>query len=98
MIYADKISFNRGDEKRLDTIVDINLFSSSSEGVNGWYHKETINKWLNEKRYVIEVDDDAGLHPELVPVNDDHVKYVRSSKDDTEEDNLLKLDIYYEKQ
>ncbi|EPC76165.1 hypothetical protein Lpp41_00685 [Lacticaseibacillus paracasei subsp. paracasei Lpp41] len=96
MIYADKITFNRGDEKRLETIVRIHLFSTSGEGISGWYYKEDINEWLHENSYKIVVYIDP--YPELIPVDGDNVKYVRSSKDDTEEDNLLKLDTYYEKQ
>lgn len=94
MIYADKISFNRGDEERLETIVRINLRSAGGEGISGWYPKETINDWLHRNLYTIEVD--IAPNPKLVPV-DYPVKYVRSTEDNTQKDNLLKLPHYYEK-
>jgi hypothetical protein len=93
MIYADKISFNRGDEERLETIVRINLRSAGGEGISGWYAKETINDWLHKNLYTIEVD--IAPYPKLVPV-DHPVKYVRSTEDNTQKDNLLKLPHYYE--
>lgn len=53
MIYADKISFNQEDEKRLGTIVKIHLSSDKNESwkikgefINGWYTKETVYRWL----------------------------------------------------
>ncbi len=67
MIYADKISFNRGDEERLETIVRINLHSDGGEGISGWYPKETINDWLHRNPYTIEVD--IAPNPKLVPVD-----------------------------
>jgi hypothetical protein len=93
MIYADKISFNHDDEERLETIVRISLRSDGGEGISGWYYKEDINDYLHDNRHVIKVD--IVPNPILEPV-DQPVKYVRSTKDNTEEDNLLKLPHYYE--
>ncbi|USS88956.1 DUF3892 domain-containing protein [Fructilactobacillus cliffordii] len=94
MIFADKISFHRNDVKNLKTIVRIYLSSPDNEITEGWYFKEEINDFLHEKPHTIKVNIDP--YPYLIPVNDNNIKYVRSSKDDTEKDNLLKLDIFEE--
>lgn len=94
MIYAKEISFNRGDEKRLETIVKIYLSSSNAEGVDGWYSKEAINDWIHDDSNEIVVNIDP--FPKLIPVDGEKVKYVRSTKDNTDKDNLLKLSFKYE--
>lgn len=94
MIYADKISFNKGDQHRLNTIVRIHLHSESGELSDGWYYKETINQWLHEDKYEIKVE--INPFPKLIPVDDGSNRYVRSDQDSTKKDNLLKLEAYTE--
>lgn len=105
MIYAEKISFRRNDEQNLQTIVRIKLLSDSSETwkindkpINGWYKKEDINAWLhNHGDTGFEIKVNIKPYPNLVPVERNSVKYVRSTRDYTNKDNLLNLEAFYEK-
>ncbi|WP_436947695.1 DUF3892 domain-containing protein [Staphylococcus xylosus] len=105
MIYADKISFNREDEKSLGTIVDIHLVSDKNETwkienelINGWYKKETVYRWLlNNSKKGFKIAVNITPYPILEPVENKGVKYVRSNANETEKDNLLELPIFYEK-
>lgn len=106
MIYATAISFNKNDDKKLETIVRIKLESDKNETwkikdkpINGWFKKEIIHGWLKNKadegfKIVVNIDP----NPELEAVENKSVKYVRSSRNNSVKDNLLNLPSYSEKE
>ncbi|MDZ5784612.1 DUF3892 domain-containing protein [Marinococcus luteus] len=104
MIYATGISFKKEDVEDLKSIVRIQLESDENESwkindepINGWYSKETIHRWLKnygDKGFEIKVK--IKPYPELEPVEDNGVRYVRSVRDDSRKNNLLSLKAYYE--
>lgn len=104
MIYATAISFKEDDVQNLESIVQIKLeadenetWKISDEKINGWYKKEVIHLWLKSKReegFKIKVK--LAPYSELEPVENNDVKYVRAVADNTDRNNLLKLQTYYE--
>lgn len=104
MIYATGISFKKNDVHNLKSIVQIKLetdgkdtWTIDDKKINGWFKKEIIHDWLKAHReggFKIKVK----LYPysELVPVEDEGLKYVRAAADSTDKNNLLKLETYYE--
>jgi len=104
MIYATGISFKKNAKVDLQSIVRIQLESDSAgdwklgeESINGWYKKEDIHRWLDNKGkdgFVIKVKIEP--YSNLEPVENNGVKYVRATPDGTKENNLLKLKKYTE--
>lgn len=88
-IIATKLKMDMGKDKSLLTteIKEIYLEGLSEDG---FYSKESIHAFLI-KNPNTEIVVNISPYPKLIPATHNNQKYVRSSPNDTPEDNLLKL-------
>lgn len=90
MLKATAIQMREGQNDTDDVKEIDSIHIQGSTSSKGWRKKEELYDFLrdhpNNKIYV-----DIDPHPELIKAKHGEQKYVRSSPNDTEDDNLLKL-------
>jgi len=89
MMYATKIHMNTGCQNS-NTLTDIDTIFLEGDGTNQFYEKAALYDHLKQHPNSIQVK--IHPYPYLIPaLSSRDEKYVRSSPNDSPNDNLLKL-------